>query len=110
MKLDFNTMEEKHLEHFNGGDGTFHAYMYVDENNKILSGRLEPGSTIGYHQHVNTSEIIFIEKGVGTVVYEDTTETILPGQCHYCPEGKSHSLQNRAEETLLFKAVVPVHK
>ncbi|MCF0106143.1 MAG: cupin domain-containing protein [Holdemanella sp.] len=98
------------MEHFNGGEGTFHARMIVDEHNKILLGRLEPGNTIGFHQHSGTSEIIFVEKGVGTIVVEDGEEIVLPGQCHYCPEGKSHSLQNRGSETLIFKAVVPVHK
>ena len=29
------------------------------------------------------------------------------GQCHYCPQGHSHSLINDSTEELVFFAVVP---
>ena len=36
----------------------------------------------------------------------DTVETVQAGQCHYCPKGGTHMLQNRGEEPLVFFAVV----
>ena len=44
MLLDFNTMEEKELEHFKGGEKSFHAKMFTDDSNKMMRGRLEPGA------------------------------------------------------------------
>lgn len=41
MLIDFNTMEEKELEHFKGGEKSFHAKMFTDDSNKIMRGRLE---------------------------------------------------------------------
>ena len=42
--------------------------------------------------------------------YDDTTEYLKPGECHYCPLGHSHSLINNSDtEELCFLAVVPEH-
>ena len=59
MILDFNKIEEKALANFKGGEKALNAKMNVDENNKILGGRLEPGASIGEHTHETNSEIIF---------------------------------------------------
>ena len=78
-------------------------------NNKIMKGRLVPGSSIGTHMHETNSEIIYVLSGVGTMEYEDTKEKLYPGDCHYCPPGHSHSLKNNGDEDLVFYAVVPEH-
>lgn len=33
--------------------------------------------------------------------------TLKPGDCHYCPKGHSHSLENDGAEDLVFYTVVP---
>ena len=65
MLIDFNTMEEKELEHFKGGEKSFHAKMFTDDSNKIMRGRLEPGASIGLHTHEGNNEIVFILEGTG---------------------------------------------
>ena len=109
MKLGFNTMEETSLPHFKGGEGETIAQMYLDENNRIMRGRLPKGSSIGYHRHEGSSEIIFILSGSGKVLYDEGEETVTAGDCHYCPEGHSHSLINDSEDDLIFYCVVPQH-
>ena len=47
-ELDFNKIR-KALANFKGGEKALNAKMNVDENNKILGGRLEPGASIGTH-------------------------------------------------------------
>ena len=44
MLIDFSDIEEKPLEHFKGGEGTFFARMFTDPKVKIMRGRLEHGS------------------------------------------------------------------
>ncbi len=110
MKIGFESMEEKVLPNFKGGEKEYRVFMFDDENNKIMKGKLIPGASIGYHKHEGTSEIIFIISGKGRVLYDDTEEKVSAGECHYCPEGHSHSLINDSDEDLIFFAAVPVHR
>ena len=109
MRIDFNELPLNVAANFKGGEGEYVSRRFVDDNNKIMLGRLEPGSSIGYHSHDNDSEIMYFLEGVATVLTEDGEEKLLPGQAHYCPKGASHSLMNRGSEPLVFVAVVPVH-
>lgn len=107
MKIDFTNMEEKRIPGFKGGEGDFIPKMVVDELNKIIYGRLEPGSSIGYHTHETDSEIIYILEGNGKCLYDDGEEQLTAGDCHYCPKGHAHSLINDSLADLIFFAVVP---
>lgn len=105
--IDFNTMPETVLHRFKDGEGDTHARMYVDDLNRIMKSRLEPGCSIGLHIHDTSSEIIFILSGTGTALLDGTEETLAPGTCHYCPKGHTHTLLNTGTEDLIFYAVVP---
>ncbi len=107
MILDYTAMETTHIPNFLGGEGTIHAQMRVDELGKILKGALDPGSSIGYHTHETSSEIIYILSGTGKVEYDGSEEVVKAGQCHYCPKGHSHALINNSDGPLEFFAVVP---
>lgn len=107
MILDYSTMETTHIPNFLGGEGTFHAQIRVDELGKILKGSLDPGSSIGYHTHETSSEIIYILSGIGKVRYDGGEEAVKAGDCHYCPKGHSHALINNSNGPLEFFAVVP---
>ncbi len=107
MIINFNELEETILTHFNGGEKELKARMFADQNNKILYGTLEPGASIGMHTHDTSSEIIYILKGTGNVLFDDGEEAVKAGLCHYCPKGYAHSLINSGEENLVFFAVVP---
>ena len=108
MILDFDQMEEKILPEFKGGKKELRGRLYTDERGKIMRATLEPGATIGFHKHETDSEIIFMLKGTGTVLYDVGKEILPAGCCHYCPKGHSHRLCNESDETIEFYAVVPV--
>jgi hypothetical protein len=110
MKISFDAIGEKEIKEFKGGKGAFLVHMFSDQNNKIMKGKLQPGSSIGMHTHETNSEIVYILSGVGTMEFEDTKEKLYPGDCHYCPQGATHSLINEGEEDLIFFAVVPEHE
>lgn len=107
MKIEFDKIERKSLPHFKGGNKCFDVKMFSDDGIKIMQGRLAPGATIGMHAHDTSSEIIYVLSGNGKVLYDGVEELLNPGDCHYCPKGHSHSLQNCSNDLLEFFAVVP---
>lgn len=109
MLIDFNDISETVIEHFRGGEKTTRARMFIDENNKIMRGRLEPGASIGLHTHEGNSEIVFILEGKGKMLCDGKYEELSAGSCTYCPEGHEHSLINDSKGDLIFFAVVPEH-
>ena len=109
MKILFNQMNDTVLENFNGGEGEFVARIFNDGKCKILRGYLEHSCSIGMHTHTTSSEIIFVLSGEGKMLIDDTEEILRPGDCHYCPQGHSHSFINEGGSDLVFYAVVPEH-
>lgn len=109
MKIIFDQMEDTVLNRFKGGEGTLRAKMYTDLNAKIMRGLLAPGGSIGLHTHETNSEIIYILSGTGKVLCDGSYEPLVPGDCHYCPQGHAHSLINDSDGDLCFFAVVPEH-
>lgn len=107
MLIDFSAVETQVIPNFLGGEGEIHAQMHADGLNRILHGILPPGSSIGYHTHETSSEIIYILSGTGKVKVEGGEEPVQAGQCHYCPKGSGHSLINDSQGPLEFFAVVP---
>jgi len=110
MLVDFNKIEEEKLMEFKGGKKFLAGKFHTDELVKILKGRLEPGATVGKHTHEKDSEIIYVLSGTGKAFYDDGEERLVPGMCHYCPNGHAHGLENDGDEDLIFFAIVPVHK
>ncbi len=109
MKIDFKDIEETIVPNFKGGEGRYIMRHYTDDKVKIMFGRLEPGCSIGLHRHEGNSEIMYILSGVATYIYEGEEEVVMPGQVHYNPQGRQHTLINRGTEDLTFFAVVPEH-
>lgn len=108
MKIAFTDMEGEILPAFKGGEKEYRAKRYGDEACKIMSGRLIPGASIGYHKHTEDYEVIFITAGEGKVLYDEEEIRLKAGDCHYCPQGHAHSLINDSDADLTFYAVVPV--
>lgn len=107
MIINFSDIEETIIPNFRGGEKIVVSHMFVDKNNKIMYGCLEPGASIGLHTHDTSSEIIYILNGTGKVLYDGEYESVSEGLCHYCPKGHSHSLINDSKSDLVFFAVVP---
>ena len=110
MKLQFDAIPVTELPNFQGGEGVFRVNMYTDELGKIIRGRLAPGTSIGMHTHEDSSETVYVLSGAGKAICDGREERLGPGDCHYCPQGHSHSIINdSAAGDLVFVAVVPVH-
>ncbi len=106
MIIDFDKMDFSKKTEFYGGKGNFYLRNHKDAMNNILCSFLEPGASIGYHKHETDSEILYVIKGSGTVLYDNIKQEIREGQCHYCPKGHFHSLTNTGRGELHFFAVV----
>lgn len=106
MIIDFDSIEFEKKTEFLGGKKNFYIRSVKDSLNNIMCDRLEAGASIGYHKHETGSEIIYIIKGSGKVIYDNGEENVRAGQCHYCPKGHFHSLINNSENDLWFFAVV----
>jgi mannose-6-phosphate isomerase-like protein (cupin superfamily) len=110
MVLDFEKIMTQHLEGLKDGNGPYDTRNFIDENIKIAYSTLRPGSSSGYHVHENNSEVIFVISGTATFHYDDSVEEVSAGQCHYCPMGHSHYMENLTDHDLVYFAVVPNHR
>ena len=109
MKIDFKQLQETIVPNFKGGEGRYIMRQFADEKCKIMLGRLEPGCSIGLHRHTLNCEIMYILSGQATYICEGEKEVVNPGEVHYNPMDKEHTLMNCGQEDLTFFAVVPEH-
>ena len=107
--IRFEEVETKMLHEFRGGKGIAQMKMIVDENNKIMLGRLEKGCSVGEHVHENDSEIMYVISGELQYTLNGEIEICGPGHVHYCPQGSRHTYVNNGEEDAVFFAIIPTH-
>jgi len=67
---------------------------------------LEPGCSIGLHEHVGEEEIYYILKGIATVNDNGNISTLYPGDAVLTGNGASHSIENNGSETLELMALI----
>ena len=105
-------MEIQRIENMCGGNG--HVFLKPILNEKQLNGKcglyaevtLEPGCSLGYHEHHGESETYYILSGKG--IYSDNGELrmVEAGDMTFTPDGKGHALTNAGEENLVFMALI----
>ena len=110
MIYNFNEIEEQVISNFKGGEKYAKAKFVGDDKAKILYGILEPGCSIGVHEHIDECEIVYCLSGQVTVYMDGEEEILKAGMCHYCPEGHTHGMKNEGTENFEMFAVVPKHK
>lgn len=110
MIFNYDEMEWKSIPNFKGGEQCADMKSFLDENNRILLGKLEPGASIGYHTHEIDSEIVYAVQGEALVTIDGVDEVLKAGTAHYCPMGHSHGMKNVSDEPFVMFAVVPRHK
>lgn len=106
MLIDFDKIPEVVNSNFKGGDIAANIRAFDDGMKKIMRIRLERGASIGQHTHTDNSEIFYCLSGKGEVVCNGETESLSPGQAHYCPNGCTHTLRNIGDEDLVVFAIV----
>jgi mannose-6-phosphate isomerase-like protein (cupin superfamily) len=82
-----------------------HAYLFtqndLDTNLQfVLLCALEPGSSIGYHQHGENEEVYVILEGSGVMRVNDEIREVIAGDVILNKPGWSHGLENHADVPL----------
>lgn len=106
MIINFDKIEEQIIPNFKGGEKETALRICDNELKRIMRGKLPNGASIGMHTHDTNSEIIFVTHGSGHIIYDGERLPLHAGECHYCPQGHTHSLINDTSDTLEFFAVV----
>ncbi len=67
---------------------------------------LEPGTSLGYHQHVGDNEMYYILEGNARYTENDIEYNLVPGDMAFCEEGSFHGIVNSGDEIMSFMAVI----
>ena len=69
---------------------------------------LNPGCSIGYHQHLNEEEIFYILSGEAVLAdnEENNGQILRPGDASITLNGQSHSIRNAGGEPLELLALI----
>ena len=96
-----------------GGKG--HVWIEPLLGEKELAGKcglyarvtLEPGCSLGYHEHHGESETYYLLEGSATYNDNGTEIPVKAGDTTFCPGGEGHALENTAAEgNLVFMALI----
>ncbi|MDO8686300.1 MAG: cupin domain-containing protein [Clostridiales bacterium] len=107
-----NEMTVDVKEKMRGGEGTVnikHIFLKDEMRGKVrLTGHivLEPGSSIGLHEHVDEEELYYIIRGKGTVTDNGVTTEVAVGDAVLTGGGASHTIINNSTEPLEFIAII----
>lgn len=96
-----------------GGKGPAYAHYIVSQEELLGHGRLyariilPPGSSVGWHQHVNETEPYYILKGKADFIDNDRKVTqVTAGDVCLIKPGDFHSLENNYDADVEFMALV----
>ncbi|NLY88300.1 MAG: cupin domain-containing protein [Firmicutes bacterium] len=67
---------------------------------------LEPGCSIGLHEHKDEEEIFYIISGYGRVVDAGHTWAVGPGDAVLTGDGEGHAIENCGAEPLKFLTII----
>jgi quercetin dioxygenase-like cupin family protein len=99
-------------EQMRGGKGKVtvtHLFEPEEINGKarlIAQLTLEPGCSVGFHEHVGEEEIFYVISGVATVIDEGEDKVLQTGDAALTRGGQSHSLRNDGNETAKVMAII----
>lgn len=105
-------MEIRRVENMAGGKG--HVLIKDILGEKELNGKcglysevtIEPGCSLGYHEHHGESETYYILSGKGDYNDNGTVRPVKEGDITYTPNGCGHGLENTGDENLVFMALI----
>ena len=105
-------LKTEKVENMCGGEG--HVIIKHILGEKELNGKcglyaqvtIEPGCSLGYHEHHNESETYYILSGKGIYSDNGTLRMVNAGDVTFTPDGKGHGLTNSGDEDLVFMALI----
>lgn len=100
------------IENLAGGKG--HAIMkhligkeqFQDKARLFAEITLEPGCSVGYHEHNSESETYYILKGEGKYNDNGTFKTVKAGDVTFTGDGQGHGIENIGDENLVFIGLI----
>lgn len=108
----FTNREPQYAENVEDGIGRMQRDRLLEgdqlggECSYVAQISLEPGCSIGIHQHVGDSEMYFLTSGTATYTENSTEYQVKKGDVLYCPDGSFHGIVNSGSEMLSFVAVI----
>ena len=111
MVVKRSTMKTEVREKMRGGDGCAEIVQMLDcENEKnirlLAELTLQPGSSVGYHNHESETEYYIILSGNGIVNDDGKDTPVKAGDVIITGNGASHSISNSGAVPLVFHAVI----
>ena len=111
MVIHRNEMKSEDKEKMRGGDGSVRLTYLLDaekeKHTRLLAEVvLNPGCSIGNHNHENETEYYFIISGTGIVNDNGKDVQIKAGDSIATGNGASHSIKNSGTVPLVFHAVI----
>ena len=105
-------MKIERVENMAGGRG--HVTIKHILGERELNGKcrlyaevtIEPGCSLGYHEHHGESETYYILSGEGNYDDNGRIRPVKPGDITFTPDGCGHALSNSGEKNLVFKALI----
>ena len=105
-------MKIRREEHKAGGEG--HVIIKEILDAEQLNGKcglyaevtLEPGCSLGYHEHHNESETYYIIKGEGEYNDDGTKRPVIAGDMTFTPDNHGHGIANTGDTDLVFMALI----
>ncbi len=100
------------LKDFRGGEGEIRIKSMVTNEEIYNKGRLfghtviNPGCSVGYHQHVGDCEGYYIIKGKGEFNDNGTLIEVGVGDYMHTPDGEWHGIKCLGDEPLELMAIV----
>jgi len=67
---------------------------------------LEPGASIGLHQHDDEEDVYYILNGIATVNDNGETRTVYPGEVAFARSGEKHGIANDGHVPLEFVSII----
>ncbi len=67
---------------------------------------LDPGCSIGFHEHAEEYEIFIVQKGCGIIDDNGKREEITPGDAIFTGGGEGHAVENTGDEPMEITAVI----
>lgn len=112
MILKKQDQKLKSDEHMRGGKGTVRTEVLPTPEEAGGKGRLygrtilEPGCSIGYHEHHGECESYYILSGEALFSDNGQQVKLTAGDYALCPDGQGHSIENVGTDTLEFIALI----
>ena len=105
-------MKIRRIEHMCEGNG--HVIIKDILEEEQLNGKcglyaevtLEPGCSLGYHEHHGESETYYILSGQGEYNDNGSYRPVQAGDITFTPDSRGHGLANTGNTDLVFMALI----